>query len=88
MNKQVLYKDNEAKKYYLSPYTDINIISEYKVVLERRDTRRKIILEVSSEKALKVILQALQDGAENEQIIAILGNMELFDMLLQSGVIE
>mgnify|MGYP004471927003 CR=1 FL=1 len=88
MNKQVFYQQDNADKYFLSPYTDVIKLSASKVILRRRDTKKNVVLTVSDEKSLKNILNILKNGIQNEDIIDIFGKFSLFELLLRNGVIE
>ncbi len=88
MNKQVFYRQDNVDKYFLSPYTDIIKLSASKVILRRRDTKKNVVLTLSDEKSLENILNILENGMQNEDIIGIFGKFNLFELLLRNGVIE
>lgn len=88
MNKQVFYQQDNVDKYFLSPYTDIIKLSASKVILRRRDTKKNVVLTLSDEKSLDNILNILENGIQNEDIIDIFGKFNLFELLLRNGVIE
>ena len=88
MNKQVFYQQDNVDKYFLSPYTDIIKLSASKVILRRRDTKKNVVLTLSDEKSLDNILNILENGIQNEDIIDIFGKFNLFELLLRNGVME
>ena len=88
MNKQVFYQQDNVDKYFLSPYTDIIKLSASKVILRRSDTKKNVVLTLSDEKSLDNILNILENGIQNEDIIDIFGKFNLFELLLRNGVIE
>lgn len=88
MRKQIVFGDETVNKYYLSPYTDLYIITERKILMKRCDTGKQILLTTSSRNSLDSIINNFENGLDNLQIIELFENKDLVVMLLEIGVIE
>lgn len=87
MNVQIIYRDSNSEKYYLSPYTDIYQTEDLKIFMKRRDTQKNVLLSVSTDAAINAIITELESGIEYSQLVSML-DYKIIDMMLSNGVIE
>jgi hypothetical protein len=88
MGKQRFYREEELKKYYLSPYTDVYRPSKTQLMFKRHDTGKMLVLSLGSERSSGIIMEELENGIGSVQAIEMFGDEKVVSILLDSGVLE
>lgn len=94
MQKQILFNDNNMDLLFLSPYVDVYGKGTNKVLLYRRDTKQKLLMQCDDAKALNEILGYLQDGIREEILLSQINSINIsegkqwIEYCVKKGVLE
>jgi hypothetical protein len=88
MGKQRFYREEELKKYYLSPYTDVYKPSKTQLMFKRYDTGKTLVLSLGSDGSTGIIREKLENGIDRVEAIEMFGDEKVVSILLDSGVME
>lgn len=94
LKKQIFLKESNAKLLRISPYVEIYGNKSNKILLYRRDTNQRLLIESNNMIKLNNLIEILEDGVEEEILIDILLNMGVEDYsrwiyrCVEKGMIE
>lgn len=94
MEIQHFFHGENAALYYLSPYVDVYVVNDGKLLLVRRDVDSRVILEGGKTDAMNIILSALRNGVSRQELMDMVSSEnrtkaeQWIDICLRNGMIE
>lgn len=94
METQHFFCGENAGLYYLSPYVDVYFVNDGKLLLIRRDTDSRVLLEGAKTDAMNIILSSLRNGVSRQELMDMISSEnrteaeQWIDICLRNGMIE
>lgn len=93
IKQQILSRDN-VDKITISPYADIYGEGTGRVLLVRRDTGKRLLMESSNHEGLSALIMMLESGAARKELEllfereSVSGGLDWIALGLEKGVLE
>ncbi|MCD7791072.1 MAG: hypothetical protein LUH55_11255 [Bacteroides thetaiotaomicron] len=94
MEIQHFFHGENAALYYLSPYVDVYVVNDGKLLLIRRDIDSRVILEGAKTNAMNIILSSLRNGVSRQELMDMVSSENLAEaeqwisVCFRNGIIE
>lgn len=94
METQHFFCGENAGLYYLSPYVDVYVVNDGKLLLIRRDTDSRVLLEGTKTDAKSIILSSLRNGVSRQELIDMVSSEnqaeaeQWINVCFRNGMIE
>lgn len=94
MEIQHFFHGENAALYYLSPYVDVYVVNDGKLLLIRRDIDSRVLLEGAKTDAMNILLSSLRNGVSGQELMDMISSEnrteaeQWIDICLRNGMIE